>query len=166
MRVTESDKAKIVEELTALRAAQTADDADDADDAVTNVRLETSRSVMVWRTGLITELVGYTDDGVVKLAELQELEQLMHEGMDVRRRTLIAVVEQARCKRCLGRGIVGHMGVGHDPCPVCGGKGADPASDHNLVAALSDALWMDAESQRFVLDHPESTAGTRAKAGT
>jgi hypothetical protein len=50
------------------------------------------------------------------------------------------MVLDARCKRCLGNGIVGHMGIGYDPCPACRGTGERPGHGHNLIAFLFDLL--------------------------
>jgi hypothetical protein len=59
-------------------------------------------------------------------------------GLDLDRvRTLVL---EARCPRCLGNGIVGRMGVGHDTCPDCRGRGERTGHGYNLVAALSDVL--------------------------
>jgi hypothetical protein len=43
------------------------------------------------------------------------------------------VIEAARCQRCLGRGIIGHMAVGHDQCLDCNGLGVRQGHDCNLV---------------------------------
>lgn len=50
------------------------------------------------------------------------------------------LIHEARCPRCLGNGIVGHMGVGHDTCPACRGRGERPDHGYNLVAALTDVF--------------------------
>lgn len=49
----------------------------------------------------------------------------------------------AVCERCHGRGIVGHMGIGHDQCPACRGVGVKKNHDVNLpmvVLCLRDKL--------------------------
>lgn len=37
------------------------------------------------------------------------------------------------CSRCKGNGYTGHMGTGHDVCPICGGIGQHPGDSLNLV---------------------------------
>ena len=43
-----------------------------------------------------------------------------------------AALEAAVCLRCHGRGITGHMGIGHDECRECRGLGVRAGHDVNL----------------------------------
>lgn len=52
-----------------------------------------------------------------------------------------ALILEARCPRCLGNGIVGHMGVGHETCPECRGRGERSDHGFNLIAALTDVTY-------------------------
>lgn len=73
-------------------------------------------------------------------------------------------VRGARCGQCLGRGIVGHMGIGHDVCPSCHGKGESRTSDYNLVAALGDAI--DALAQVDAMCNAAEAKGIRETLAT
>lgn len=50
------------------------------------------------------------------------------------------VILEARCRRCLGNGYVGHMAVGHDQCPACEGTGQQADHGFNLIVAMIDLL--------------------------
>ncbi len=45
--------------------------------------------------------------------------------------TIRREIGEAACPRCRGNGYVGHMGIGHDGCPVCDGTGTKP--DRNIM---------------------------------
>lgn len=59
----------------------------------------------------------------------------------------IALVERVRCKRCVGRGVVGNMATGHHPCPECGGSGI---SDNDVLWPSVVARMRDIVAQALM----------------